>query len=507
MRELQKDPYTHNSKGFFGMTGVGKSVRVYLPATVIYRGMSFFRGIVLAWMLARATGQYGLLSIALQAINILAPLVSMGLNEAVTRYVPAYQQDHQLRRFLSLAGSLILGLSIVLTLGLIFFSNPLSRAIFAGASMPAEEVTSLTLATFVSVFAIIVYFLVVAILKGLRMFTALAVMELVHGLLFLGLSLLAVLIIAPRADVVIWSYTLAMLIPTVIWTLGLIKKIPADRPEYENAFVPTAIVRRLTVFGFWSAVGGVVWQTWQIYSLWHLTKFDSAHDGDILAAARLLGQLILVVASALSSVVLTHVCTIWEKGEHKSAFFLHDLYTKVIMLSLLSAAMLLVILRDPLAWIFPAKFGEVSSVLPSVVTYYQLSAMLSFLAIQFVMLEKMRQILWPWLAGLIGNILLAIWMIHGEQALIGAADAASLSTLPAIGIAILILRVEGGSISKGLILVTFASGILLLPSWLAIPAFGMLIGWAIAGKTLFTPEQKLLIASKLPFYKRNDQRS
>jgi O-antigen/teichoic acid export membrane protein len=499
MSDSRQNNHTHNGKGFFGISGVGKSVRVYLPATVVYRGMSFFRGIVLAWMLARETGQYGLMSIALQAINILAPLVSLGLNEAVTRYVPAYQKGDQLRRFLSLAGSLTMGLAIVITLGLVLFSNPLSRAIFAGVTMPPDEVSPLAIATFVAVFAIIVYYFVVAVLKGLRMFTALAVMELVHATLFLVLSLLAVLLISPRADIVIWSYTISMLIAAGIWAFGLLRNLPPDRPEIENAFVPTAILRRLVIFGFWSAVGGILWQSWQTYSLWYLTKFDSAHAGDIFAASKLLGQLILVVASALAAVVLTNVCVIWEKGEHKTAFFLHDLYTKIILLSLLLAALLLVVLRQPLAIVFPAKFGEVSGLLPSVIAYYQFSAMLSFLAIQFVVLEKMRQILWPWLAGLIGNIFLGIWMIHGEHAIFGAANAATLSTLPAIAITVLLLKAEGGSVSKGLILITAASGILLLPAWLAILSFALLIVWAFAGKTLFSPDQKQLLASKLPF--------
>ena len=84
--------HTPKRQSLFDVLSVGRSVQIYLPATLIYRAMSFFRGIILAWLLARQTGQYGLLTIALQAINILAPLVSLGLPEAITRYVPSFQQ-------------------------------------------------------------------------------------------------------------------------------------------------------------------------------------------------------------------------------------------------------------------------------------------------------------------------------------------------------------------------------------------------------------------------------
>ena len=95
----QQTPNGHQTperRSLFDVSGIERSVRIYLPATLIYRGMSFLRGIVLAWLLVRQTGQYGLLSIALQAINILTPLVSLGLPEAITRYVPSCEQKGEL---------------------------------------------------------------------------------------------------------------------------------------------------------------------------------------------------------------------------------------------------------------------------------------------------------------------------------------------------------------------------------------------------------------------------
>jgi O-antigen/teichoic acid export membrane protein len=487
---------TPERRGLFDASGIGRSVRIYLPATLIYRGMSFLRGIVLAWLLARQTGQYGLLSIALQVINILAPLVSLGLPEAITRYVPSWQQKRNLGAFLKLSAWLTMGITLAVTLTLIFFSNPLGRAFFAGKDVEITQISPLTLSTFVAIFAITAYFLVIAILKGLRLFSALAVMELVHGTLFLVLSLTAVLIAGPKAEWVIWSYTVAMIVPTIIWGLAVVRKLPKSQEAEEN-FHATSLTRRLVKFGFWAAMAGIVWQTWQLYSLWHLTRFYDALSSDIFAAARLIGQLLLIVGAAVSSVIMTNICMIWEKGDRQGASFLHDFYTKAVVLGLIFVGLILIAIREPMAMVFPNKLSQISEILPEVLLFYQYCAILGFLAIRFIVIEKMRLLFWPWLAGLIANVLLSVTVVHPGYALEGAAHAATWSTWAAMIVALLLLRAEKQHFSLGLIVLIVFSSILLLPILPATGLLGALVIWSLWGTTIFDSAQKEIIVRKV----------
>jgi len=480
------------NNGVFRISGVSQSVRVYLPATALYRGLSFVRGLVLAWLLAKQTGQYGLLSVALQAINILAPLVSLGLTEAVTRYVPTYQSRRSLLSFLGLACALPVGVSLVASLLLIAFSRPLGQAIFVGKDLSAAVVMPLAHVTFVAIFVIITYFLIASILKGLRMFPALAYMELFHGVLYFLLTILALVYIGPKAQYVMWAYVAALLIPAIIWGLVLSKRLPEKEQESET--VPWGpLSKQLITFGFWASIAGIIWQAWQTYSLWHLTKFGSGLYSDTFAASRLIGQLILVFGVALSAVAMTSVCTMWEKGDRPQADSQLDFYSKLVLLALLMAAIVLVSLRSPLAVIFPKQLGQVIEIFPQTFLFFQCLTVLSFLSIQFVLIEKMHLMLWSWLTGLGANILLGVFLIKSSHALVGAADAAVLSAIPAILITLTFIRLQKRPISRGLIVVIVSSAILLLPGWLAVVAGLVLLTWALATNHIFSDRQRALM--------------
>jgi O-antigen/teichoic acid export membrane protein len=228
-----------------------------------------------------------------------------------------------------------------------------------------------------------------------------------------------------------------------------------------------------------------------------LTRFYDALSSDIFAAARLIGQLLLIVGAAVSSVILTNICMIWEKGDRQSASFLHDFYTKVMILGLIFLGLILIALREPMAMVFPNKLKQISEVLPEVLLFYQYCAILGFLAIRFIVIEKMRLLFWPWLTGLIGNVLLSVMIIRPSSALSGAAHGATWSTWAAMIVALLLLRAEKQYFSSGLILLIIFSTMLLLPIIPAMGLFVALVIWAIWGTTIFDSAQKGIIARKV----------
>jgi len=480
----------------FSSTGIGQSVRVYIPATIIYRGTSFVRGLILAWLLAQQTGQYSLLTIALQVINILAPLVSLGLNEAITRYTPAYHQRNELKLFLIRASMLLSGITFIACLVLFIFSRPIGDLFFSNNQITIQESISLARASFITIFAITIYFLIASVLKGLRMFLVLSLLELSHGILFLVMALAGVFYISRHAEVVIWSYIFSLIVPTVIFGAMLIKRLG----EFESVSPKLSISRlsgQLIGFGFWAAISGIIWQSWQMYSLWYLTKFCDASAGDTFAAARLISQLIIIVGIALSIIVMTSVCVKWEQGDKTQANMLYDFHTKLILLVLLAGGLILVNLRQPLALIFPQKFAGVSEILPQMILFFHLASVLTFLAIHFVLIEKTRLMLWSWLTGLMCNIILAIFWIKGADALTGAVNSACVSAVLPVIVAIVLIFAEKQSISFGLMVIILSSVVLILPSLAGVLVYLCLLIWSILGGQIFSAEQKRIIAAKL----------
>ncbi|MFA5864118.1 MAG: hypothetical protein WC975_05455 [Phycisphaerae bacterium] len=486
----------------FRPSGVVKSVRIYLPTIFLYRGLSFIRGVVLIWLLAKQTGQLTLLTLALQSLNIIVPLAALGIHEAITRYVPAYQTRKKLNSFLGLGGGLIVGVALGATMVLLLFAVPLGHVIFAGENLTSSNVLPLTRVTFITGFTLIVYFLIAAILKGLRMFPALAAMELFHGVFYFILTILALKYIGPEATYVMWTYVIALMVPAIIWGLVLRNKLPEDEDSAIGLeFRPLA--KQLIGYGIWSALGGIVWQTWQVYSLWHLTQFDTALHGDIFATSRQLGQLIFIFGAAAAGVVMTSVCSIWEKGARKQANTQFDLYAKLALLALLITAIALTAFRVPLTIIFPKRLSQFAQILPQTFLFFQFLSALAFISIQFVMIEKLHLIFLAWLTGLAANIALCFLWIKPDAALAGAANAAAWSCVPAILVALGLIALKKQPISPGMVVMILASFLLLLPAWCAGILVLILFVWSIIGNQIFDDEQRAMMIQR--FFDRRIQ--
>jgi len=483
----------------FTATGVGRSITTYIPATILYRGISFVRGFVLMWLLAAHSGQYALLAVAVQIVNIVAPVLSLGLNEAITRYVPKYEQKHQLIAFLKYAVRLLLVITVPATAVLLGFAGPFGKLIFATEQFDVNSAASLAWATIFTMAGIIFYFLVVGILKGLRMFPALALMELSHGVFFLITSLLAVLVIARRAECVVWSYLVALAVPAMFWMAALTRKL-SSRAEQYQPLRSRKLAGRLLWFGSWGALAGIIWQVWQIYSLWHLTKFDTAQHSDAFAAARLIGQLILIVGVALSGVVMTAIYRQWEAVSRDRANFMLDLYSKLALGALLVISFLIVSMRDLIAVVLPEQFSSAAAIMPQVVLFFQFSTGLVFLSINFALIEKTSLMSWSWLTGLAANVVLAVVWISGPGALLAAANAAVWACVPALLVTLALIRSEGQPVSRGLLVIMAACPLILLPKLLAASLIALIVLIAWWTDLIFDGQQKELMVTKVRGY-------
>src|SRR4029077_5525172 len=81
-------PTVHRPRGLFASSASSAAMGLYVPATVAVRLLNFAGIIMLAW--SNTPQALGLFNNLLLVINVVTPVCSLGLNEAVTRYVPQF---------------------------------------------------------------------------------------------------------------------------------------------------------------------------------------------------------------------------------------------------------------------------------------------------------------------------------------------------------------------------------------------------------------------------------
>ncbi len=402
-----------NGDLLFQSLPLGRALGTYLPATGAFRVINFGRVLLLTWWMSQH--QFGLLNMILLVVNVLTPLCSLGLIEAVTRYVPQYEVAGQLRWFVRRASRLLLGVTAGSLLLMVVFSGALGDFFYAqiftetdaqGRANPyAGQLALISAAT---IGLLVAYFLLLSIMKGLRMFRALAMTELVHCLGFLGLSILAIVIGRLSALSLTVMYGLSLAIPLAWFGARLVASLrawPAAPPA-----ISEGLTRKLLRFSIWTTLAGVTWQILVYYPAWFLNKVHGHEAVAVFSAVRQVGQFILVGAVAISTVVATNVTKTWESEGRLAAERKLSLAFRSAGLALLMACIGLALLSESIMRMFQPAYRPGAAVLPLQLLFFLIAAYLAFLPLSFQLIEKTRYLLWPWAVGVSANVLLALWL-------------------------------------------------------------------------------------------------
>lgn len=531
----------HRQKLLFRPESVSRSLSFYIPATAVARALGLVRGIILARLISEH--EFGLFQVTLLAVNVLNPLCGLGLNEGIARYVPLYETRGRLKTYLRRAVPFVAAVALLLSAVVFVAARPLGRAIFetlpeAGAiGIPAETWTTLTRIAAGVTFGTVMYFLVLAILKGMRMFRAVSLFELMNNLLFTVLTVTAALAGWDTAAAMMGGYGLTLLIilplfaipisrtivnapvtiedetaaepPLPADTLEIVeqqmlasvgetepvsRKAPDEQPGMPAGTDGASPLDQLVRFSAWAAVAAVIWQVLQYYPMWFLQKTHGPSATAIFGGVRLITQVVLIGAVTIIAVIQTSVNKLWESKGHSLADARLLLAYKSTSLLMLVGCVLFALAAGPIMKLFPASFGIGVPVVPLSLMFFLISAHLTFLAVHFALIEKMRHLFLPWTLGLACNVLFAFLLVSryepAAQALIGAAWAGVLAMTVALLTAIVLLWREGRPIDAGMIAFWIAIYILALPSLPQIGLLVLVLGVSAATGWVFTAEEK-----------------
>lgn len=476
-----RDPPT--CRGLFRAESPGQAIGIYLPASAASRSLGLIRSVVLAWLLS--PGEYGLVLVALLVINVLTPLGGLSLHEAVTRYVPAYEARGAVRAFVRRMAPVALTVALVMTALLLLAAAPLGIWLFrslegsprvgddAEIGARALEIVSITRWVVAAVLVSAVYFFVLSILKGLRMFRAIGLMEFSQAFGFTVAAALATLGGAAFAQAVLFCYVATALCVTLAFAGGLRRRLKAWPEQQQPIDADDGLVARAVRFSTWSMGAAVMYQLLQNYPTWYVNKIHGPETAAVFGAMRTLGQVTLLVAVAFVTVVATMITRVWETQGREAADGHFHLTFKATGLLLLAISAGVAAAKPLVVRVFPAGFAAGQGVIDLLLLFFLLMAFLLFLSLHFSLIEKTRLIFWLWSVGVAGNVVFAaIWV--RPTPIVTASDLVTARLVPAAqaGVAgmtvalmacLLMLRVERRPIDRGSWLVLLTGFALCLP--------------------------------------------
>jgi O-antigen/teichoic acid export membrane protein len=511
--------------GLFGASLLNKAMGTYLPATVAVRVVNLIRILLLTWWMTQQ--QFGLLAMILFTINVMTPLCSLGLNEAIARYVPQHEARGTLRPFAWRSAGLLLAVTALSVLLMVVFSSALGvffyaqvftdPRIFQEFSADAAELAQLSA---VVIGLLIAYFYLLAVFKGLRMFTALAMIELVNSIIFLAGSVAAKLTGHLSAFTMTAMYGISLAIPLACFGLGLARSLAGWQSQHhpvQNAGISRTLLR----FSIWTTLAGVTWQILVIYPAWWLNKVYGNEAVGIFSAVRQVGQFVLLGAAAVTTVVMSTVTNTWESRGREAAQRQLSLAFRGTGLGLLFLCAIGALAKDLIIRLFNPSYASGAEILPLQFLFFLIGAYLAFLPIHFHLIEKTRHMFWPWAVGVAANVLYAIWLagprlailrdlaawkaitpitsaifvtgFSDPQGLDGAAWCGVFAIATALILCIVLIRAECSRLDRGTYVVIACAALLAAKPWIL--ALGAVVLLAVALRTtlIFSPDERTRI--------------
>ncbi|HUN81781.1 MAG TPA: lipopolysaccharide biosynthesis protein [Phycisphaerae bacterium] len=508
--------------GLFSNSGLGQAMGLYLPATVAVRLINFVRVLLLTWWMSAQ--QFGLLNMILLAINVLTPLCSLGLNEAITRYVPQHETRGSLRVFAwrsFVLLVLITGASVAIMctfsryLGDFFYAqvyvDPHIREEF-GRDAPELAKVSAGVTGLVTL-----YFYLLAVFKGLRMFKAVAIIELVHSVIFLAASAIAVFAQHRAAITMTALYGLSLALPIAYFGLRFSRSMSLWHGQ--AAVSPDdAWARKLLRFSVWTTLAGITWQILVYYPSWYLTKIHGHVAVAIFSAPRQIGQFILIGAVAVVTVVMTTVTKTWEGRGREAAQRQLSLAFRGTGLGLLVLCATIGLARNWIMKMFRPDYAPGADILPLHLLFFLIGSYLAFLPIHFHLIEKTRHLFWPWAVGVAANVLYAFWLagpkfeviqqlpawnwasnafagwfvtgFSSPMGLDGAAWCGVFAIATALLLCVVLINAECTRLDRGTYIIILAAGLLAMNNWVLVAGLAILMLAAFRTELIFSHAER-----------------
>jgi O-antigen/teichoic acid export membrane protein len=395
------------------------SISVQTVATSLARCVGFLRGVLLLWLLAPT--EYGTFHIALTAVNVLMPVLSLGLTSGIKRYAPAHEAEGNLSAFVRRSFTLTLVVAGAGTVLLLLLAPAISRLLPAAGmggdvaswleTVESHQVINLIRLASGCILSLVIYHAVSDLMTGLRMFRAVGAMDVASVVLFSVAAVAAPVVGFDSANTVLACYGLANT------AVALAVVGPLRHALKNHTHGPTSAEKRaprkskLLRFSLGMAGGAVMWHILQQYAFWHFAAIEGPERAGPFYAARLFAQLVLWGSVALTSALSAHVTGVWETTGRDEAIRHFESGCKAGLLVVLAGAAALSLARPWLFALYPTQYVVGAACFNAMLVSYAMFSAFGFVAIRFHLEERSILAFWATFVGVFVTIALGFWLL------------------------------------------------------------------------------------------------
>jgi O-antigen/teichoic acid export membrane protein len=502
---------------------------VYLPAMIFHKALGLVRLLLFTRLLGKV--QNDLWSQGLMIFSVLAPLVCLGSNHGLTRYVSFYEARGRLGHFYRRARWAVLACCTLLSLAALAAGKPITRAVISVATGQSDtgfdQQLVLCWVTIANAMLLALYYNLLAFLSGMRLYRLISAIEITFGLLFAALGCAALAADASGLALLLAHLTsvgLALAAGTALlqvavrreetntaheklgtdpsfggrnWGLSLVSPVPQARDG----------VLALLRFGFVALLAGELGVVAGQLSYFLVHKRLGHEAGGVFSVFRQLAEPVAFLAAAAWTVIYGHAARRWEGGNGstsspsngpagspspaqsndriaatanlQAAYKAVALGTMTLTVLLQATAPLWLRMLDP-------RWRDGAALLPGMLLFYQMVGNLGLVSMGAWLIERPVLAMLPPAVGLAANWLLAQWWMPqygatGAAWAAGAGMAVGGGLSGALCLLLSRMRLAGGTylvlLSPALLPLVLVSGWAPLAAWGAVLAAALGTGW------------------------------
>ncbi|MCK5114062.1 MAG: hypothetical protein KAR11_04795 [Phycisphaerae bacterium] len=512
----------------FRVGSISQSMSIYLPASFLQLVLAMGRVLVFTYLITR--DQMGVWGTGAMIFVVGAPLVCLGSNHALVRYVSVYEARKKLKLFFRRM-RIFVPLLTCLLIGVTFACSKIliSKVIYPqGHGEIASYQWQVGLAVIGNLGFMALYLCMLSFIYGLRVYALASLVEVLFAILFtatavvwlsvgeLGATLTMLLahlgslvVVVSIGMTLLWicvnriaksppidAQTTPDIEPTaddgdmVKATIPVVGKIAPQLDEYYETLWEGLL--RFVKFGLAGMIGALLWQVSGYVSFTLVYQWSGQQSGGVFHVMNKLTQPLVVLAGAAWAVVFSHVAKQWETDK-KIAMETLELSFKAIALTVMTFTIAIYAFSPLWIKLLDARYQEGLAYLPGLFTLAVGISNLTMLTIPAKLHERPIIIGLGAVSGVALNILLAaLWMPRWGEA--GAALAAGVGMYFGGGIVMFVyLLASKVNLRDSSYFILALPVMLLLPVYILVPVWLVILATCIFSPWIFTKSQKTML--------------
>ena len=445
-----------------------------LLLTAVQRIVGLVRGVLFCRLLPE--DQLGQWSLTWSYLMLIAPLAVFGLPGSFNRYVEMYRQKGQLRSFLIRITTISFLATVVFSVLLYWFAEPVSMWLFRDAQQ-----TRLVMVMAASLILVVAFNFSASLLEALRQVRLVTVMRFVNGLAFAGFAIGLLLVWEQGIEAVTIGFAascLVALLPAIWYFWRNWSIVDASRLPLE----PRSMWSRIAPFAAWLWVINLVSNIYEVADrnmLLHFAPVSPSEAQGLVGqyhSGRIIPLVLVSLAAMLSGILMSYMTASWERGDKKQVVQQLRWTLKLVGLGF-TVIGLGVLIVSPILFdiVLQGKFNDGLAVLPLTLVYCIWYSLVTVGQDYLWCREKGKWACLAVLIGLVINVLLNLFLIP-QFGLGGAVWATAISNLFALISLYLINLYYGWRPDRGICLSAILPLVLLLPINLAL-ALVLVFAW------------------------------